>query len=818
MNLIENYMKLHFNNYLKHKKIYNLKIKNKDNLNTKINIDKSPNLSFSNNSNNEENSKNYSENSNENSEDINHISSTNLKDKILSPGDDDICLPKKTSPPKDNFQGDDDICFYNIRNINMQPNNNKKKLLILDLDETLVHSSFLPLGKDKNNKVIEPDIFLKILFDKKYYDLYVLTRPYIYEFLNDMSKIFIIYIFTASVKEYANPLLNEIDTDNIISKRLFRDSCTLSNDGKFIKNLNNLNYNLKDVILVDNNPISYRFNKANGIPIKSWHNDKNDKELLKMRNFLNFLSYVDDVRYYIPKVVENDAISFYKVNTMIAQQININNIINNINKEDNINRKINKRTNSKNSFNNSVNNITPHKKINFNKDENNYANVYTRTEANNNTEPINYREPQPKTNYFQKYRNSITKNNVSPCLGNNRVNRYNIKININSINFNLVNRKSHKNQTDSKYTRTDNNEKAKNYFSRLNNLNNKEKEDLNYYKHKISKKLNVNKNINKFRLSVNDLIYENKLNKTDDNKESNNIHFNTNKNNNSTNFNCNSYNKDKKINSIYSYNIKKKKTNEEKVKKILEKKNNYNLNLNLYEGKDNSYNSNLNKKKDKINKIKVKKINNLLNNNYYYNKTNDNNLKIKSNNNKDSSMDFKIIAEKYRNKRMNRNENIKGYKTFCDNKEDDIIINDVNNVNSKDRKVVGNGNQKYSISYLFKQEFLASSKEPIKLKLLKKEISETNKNESNKVHMKRAKITNRINSQPFINKNNYYHKRKIGFIKTRRNTELLNNIDLYNNNIIDDSIDNNDNIYFIDHINFDMQKDHNNNKERNKRI
>ena len=36
-----------------------------------------------------------------------------------------------------------------------------------------------------------------------------------------------------------------------------------------------------------------------------------------MRNFLNFLSSVDDVRYYIPKVVVNEEISYYKVNLMI---------------------------------------------------------------------------------------------------------------------------------------------------------------------------------------------------------------------------------------------------------------------------------------------------------------------------------------------------------------------------------------------------------------------------------------------------------------------------------------------------------------------
>ena len=148
------------------------------------------------------------------------------------------------------------------------------------------------------------------------------------------------------------------DENNIISHRLYRDSCTLTTDGKYVKNLNILNYNLKDLILLDNNPISYSFNKNNGIPIKSWHNDKNDKELIKIGNFLNFLSTVDDVRYYIPRVVEKDEINYYKLNIMISQRINSK--FKEENKYSQIDKK--KRNNYCN-FNSSVNSTTQHKKI-----------------------------------------------------------------------------------------------------------------------------------------------------------------------------------------------------------------------------------------------------------------------------------------------------------------------------------------------------------------------------------------------------------------------------------------------------------------------
>ena len=41
--------------------------------------------------------------------------------------------------------------------------------------------------------------------------MYVFKRPFVDKFLYQMSKIFNIIIFTASVPEYANPLLDKLD-------------------------------------------------------------------------------------------------------------------------------------------------------------------------------------------------------------------------------------------------------------------------------------------------------------------------------------------------------------------------------------------------------------------------------------------------------------------------------------------------------------------------------------------------------------------------------------------------------------------------------
>ena len=232
--------------------------------------------------------------------------SPSLKEEILSPGDEDIPYSDKTTYKYDYNNAS---TLINESDINI---NSTKKTLILDLDETLVHSSFKPIIY--NNTFYSPDLFLTINFQGNIHKVYVLKRPFLQEFLNEMNKIYNIMIFTASVKEYANPLLDILDKENVIKKRFYREHCVFKG-GKYIKNLEVIKQDLKDIILVDNNPISYSLNKNNGIPIKSWYYDKNDKELFNIRNVLYFLANVYDVRDYIPKIIINNDIYFNESNS-----------------------------------------------------------------------------------------------------------------------------------------------------------------------------------------------------------------------------------------------------------------------------------------------------------------------------------------------------------------------------------------------------------------------------------------------------------------------------------------------------------------------
>ena len=184
----------------------------------------------------------------------------------------------------------------------LPPSISKKKTLVLDLDETLVHSQFGPFSTPS-------DVVINIEIENELHDIHVLVRPGVKEFLEKMSKKFEIIIFTASISKYAGPLLDILDKDKNCSFRLFREHCTLLNSS-FVKDLKKLGRDLKDVIIVDNSPMAYLLNSDNGLPILTWFDDKNDKELFKIIPILDFLSLVPDVRDYIHKIVINNEISY----------------------------------------------------------------------------------------------------------------------------------------------------------------------------------------------------------------------------------------------------------------------------------------------------------------------------------------------------------------------------------------------------------------------------------------------------------------------------------------------------------------------------
>jgi Dullard-like phosphatase family protein len=158
----------------------------------------------------------------------------------------------------------------------------RRMLLVLDVDETLVHASFTP------EKPF--DVKITIELDGEKGDIFVAFRPHLFTFLEFIAPLFEVAIFTASQSCYAEQLMDHIDPDGRLGRlRLFREHCTEISGGR-VKDLSLLGRSLDRIALVDNSPVTYLFQPRNAIPIKSWFEDPRDVELLKLMPMLQELA------------------------------------------------------------------------------------------------------------------------------------------------------------------------------------------------------------------------------------------------------------------------------------------------------------------------------------------------------------------------------------------------------------------------------------------------------------------------------------------------------------------------------------------------
>ena len=449
-----------------------------------------------------------------------------------------------------------------------------KKTLILDLDETLVHSNFDPFPRN--------DIILNINFDGYFYKIYVLVRPGAEEFIKTISNYYELVIFTASLSTYASPLLDILDKERNIQYRLYREKCTFLN-GTYVKQLKKIGRNLKDIVIVDNSPLAYSFDTDNGLPISSWYEDKNDKELYDIIPILKFLSQKKDVRNYIKKFVHFDKIDYSLAYKLINEEENIENEIkkNQLNEDLNINnfdesmKNLKIQIEDKNIINNNEslkdkNIFNKNNKNIFNKEKNKKADI-----IDNNLIPLKLINilSSKKENIPLIFNNNIKRikspENKLPLYQN--INLKNLELNESKINNNENSKKPNKlkllnNRLNNSISNNNLKEKAKNkqLFLNLTQRNFKDKilSKKKNFKASNKKKLTLGKDLtlgnsntyknifSKDKKSINNNFLSNfNLYKTNKNKSNINIfsynndkNISTNKNNNLSTLNQNTYN------------------------------------------------------------------------------------------------------------------------------------------------------------------------------------------------------------------------------------------------------------------------------------
>ena len=177
-----------------------------------------------------------------------------------------------------------------------------KYILLISLDETLIHFKIDDKNKNNNKGVIQ-------------------LRPFLNEFLTEIKPYYEIIVFSNGDKKYTELILNAIDKNKIFfDNKLYREHCTIINND-FVKDINIIGKDISKIIIVDNLIQNYRLQIANGINIKSFYGEINDKILLELGNILVKIAKLGkDIRkgiaYYrddiINKISSNIYLNYYK--------------------------------------------------------------------------------------------------------------------------------------------------------------------------------------------------------------------------------------------------------------------------------------------------------------------------------------------------------------------------------------------------------------------------------------------------------------------------------------------------------------------------
>lgn len=163
-------------------------------------------------------------------------------------------------------------------------------LIILDLDEALIHAT---------------ETRLKQKEDFKIFDYFVYKRPHLEFFLQELSKHFKIGIWSSGSDDYVEEIVNKITPKNIHFEIIWgRSRCSIkrnfeTQDYCYEKRLDKLKrkgFKLEKILLIDDSPEKAKKNYGNAVYIKEFTGSKTDNELPKLLKYLISLRDVGNVR------------------------------------------------------------------------------------------------------------------------------------------------------------------------------------------------------------------------------------------------------------------------------------------------------------------------------------------------------------------------------------------------------------------------------------------------------------------------------------------------------------------------------------------
>ena len=158
------------------------------------------------------------------------------------------------------------ISNNNIKEPYITTPSKKKYSLVIDLDETLVFVKFI---NNNSNKAL------------------LHLRPYLFDFLENLSPLYELISFTTATSIYAEKILNEIETKKkYFSYKFYREHSIIKGK-EIVKDISRIGRSMKKILIIDNNANNFKINKENGILIYPFYNEKNkDCSLLELKKIL----------------------------------------------------------------------------------------------------------------------------------------------------------------------------------------------------------------------------------------------------------------------------------------------------------------------------------------------------------------------------------------------------------------------------------------------------------------------------------------------------------------------------------------------------
>ncbi|MCO6163502.1 HAD family hydrolase [Flavobacterium sp. NRK F7] len=175
------------------------------------------------------------------------------------------------------------------------------KLIVLDLDETLIHAT--------KKKIHEKYSF-------QVFNYFVYKRPFLDVFLSELKNHFKVAVWSSASDDYVAEIVAKIFPENYPLEFVWgRSKCTLQIDSQNIDDygyfdyFNHMNYvkilkkvakkkfaRLEDILIVDDTPRKCKYNYGNAIYPTEFLGDSNDSELPLLLDYLISIKEVENVR------------------------------------------------------------------------------------------------------------------------------------------------------------------------------------------------------------------------------------------------------------------------------------------------------------------------------------------------------------------------------------------------------------------------------------------------------------------------------------------------------------------------------------------